>query len=319
MEDQLLESSLNKFALEEFDVRAHLDAYWLRPESALWDCIAARHLRNALSSASDIMEIGIGNGFFSFLLFGGRFAPEFDWFYSVDTDDFWKNADIFDHDAEISLSKFLAKAPDIRLSLGLDHKRSLLNQAARLGLVDELIQHDCNQPLPVSRAYGTAYSNMLYWLKDPIGAMHNIAQALRPGGQLVTVFPNSDFYNYCVSYVRKDSLWRLLNRGRAGHIMWHMDISDFEREINRKGVFELTSAIRYLAPLTLRTFDIGLRPLSVPLIKMANALTPEKRLEIKTEWCDTLEQFAEPLLMNEFEFGAATGGFNLVVLTKKGS
>ena len=303
--------------LNDFNVRAHLNAYWLRPESALWDCIAARHLGIALKGRSDIVEVGIGNGFFSFLLFGGQFAPEFDWFYSVDTRGFWSYADIFDHDSGISLGEFVTKAPDIRLSLGLDHKQTLLNQAARLGFVDELVQHDCNQPLPHSRTYQTAYSNMLYWLNDPISAMHNIAQILEPGGQLITVFPNSDFYRSCASYARKDPLWTLLNRGRANHIMWHMDISEFERVIQDGGVFELTSAIRYLAPLTLKAWDIGLRPLSVPLIKMANALTPETRREIKAEWCDTLEQFAEPLLMNEIELGASTGGYNLVVLSKK--
>lgn len=303
--------------LNDFNVRAHLDAYWLRPESAFWDAIAARHLGNALKGRSDIVEVGIGNGFFSFLLFGGRFAPEFDWFYSVDTQGFWNNADIFDHDSGISLDRFMAKAPDIRLSLGLDHKQTLLNQAARLGFVDKLMQHDCNQPLPLGRTYKTVYSNMLYWLSDPIQAMHNMAQALESGGKLVTVFPNSDFYKSCVSYVRKDPLWTLLNRGRASHIMWHMDLPDFERRIAEEGIFELETATRYLAPLTLKTWDIGLRPLSVPLIKMANALKPETRREIKSEWCDTLEQFAEPLLMNEIELGASTGGYNLVVLSKK--
>lgn len=303
--------------LDEFAVRAHLNAYWLRPESALWDCIAARHLGRELKDRSDILEIGIGNGFFSFLLFGGRFAPDFDWFYSVNTQGFWNNVDIFDHDSEISLDRFIAKTPDIRLSCGLDHKQTLLNQAARLGFVDELVQHDCNQPIPLSRTYKTAYSNMLYWLSDPIGAMHNIAQVLEPGGKLVTVFPNSDFYRSCTSYVRTDPLWALLNRGRASHIMWHMDIPEFERRIRDGGIYELESARRYLAPLILKTWDVGLRPLSVPLINMANSLAPDKRQEIKTEWCATLEQFAEPMLMTEMDMGAATGGFNLVVLSRK--
>ena len=307
----------NNSILDEFDVRAHLDAYWLRPESALWDCIAAKNLGAALKDRSDIAEVGIGNGFFSFLLFGGRFSPEFDWFYSVDTKCFWNNEDIFDHDSEISLDRFVTKSPDIRLSLGLDHKRTLLNQAARLGFVDELLQHDCNQPLPAGKFFQTAYSNMLYWLNDPIDAMYNIGRVLEPGGELVTVFPNSDFYKHCLSYVRKDALWTLLNRGRASHIMWHMDIPEFERKINESGVFELKSATKYLAPSTLRVWDIGLRPISVPLIKMARALAPETRLEIKAEWCDNFEKFAIPLLLDEIESGATAGGYNLVVLKKK--
>lgn len=303
--------------LDEFDVRAHLDAYWLRPESALWDCIAARNLGIALKGRSDIVEVGIGNGFFSFLLFGGRFAPEFDWFYSVNTQGFWNNEDIFDHDSEIALDRFVTKAPDIRLSLGLDHKQTLLNQAARLGFVGELVQHDCNQPLPAGRNYQTAYSNMLYWLNDPIGAMHNIGRVLESGGEFITVFPNSDFYKHCLSYARKDPLWTLLNRGRASHIMWHMDIPEFERKIRDGGVFELKSAIKYLAPSTLRVWDVGLRPISVPLIKMASALAPEIRQELKAEWCATFEKFAIPLLLDEIESGATAGGYNLVVLTKK--
>lgn len=85
--------------MKEYDVRAHLDAYWLRPESALWDCIAARSLSRALNGPSDIVEVGIGNGFFSFLLFGCRFSAEFDWFQSVNTKGFWNNRGIFDHDS----------------------------------------------------------------------------------------------------------------------------------------------------------------------------------------------------------------------------
>lgn len=303
--------------LDEFNVRAHLDVYWLRPESALWDCIAARKLGVALGGRTDIVEVGIGNGFFSFLLFGGRFAPEFDWFYSVNTQGFWNNADIFDHDSKISLDSFVTKAPGTRLSLGLDHKKTLLKQAARLGFVDELVEHDCNQPLPVARTYRTAYSNILYWLNDPIGAMHNIGRVLEPRGELVTVFPNSDFYKHCVSYIREEHLWTLLNRGRADHIMWHMDLPEFKQKIREGGVFELKSAERYLAPSTLKVWDIGLRPISVPLIKMANALAPETRREVKAEWCATFERFAIPLLMSEMESGAATGGFNLVVLQKR--
>jgi SAM-dependent methyltransferase len=283
---------LGNSILNDFNVRAHLNAYWLRPEAALWDCIAARQLSLVLKGRSNIVEVGIGNGFFSFLLFGGRFAPEFDWFYSVEPQGFWIDADIFNHDSGFPLGDFVRKAPDVRLSLGLDHKQALLNQAARLGFVDELIQHDCNCPLPKKGTYQTAYSNMLYWLNDPIGTMNNIAKVLESGGKLITVFPNSDFYKSCVSYVRKDPLWKLLNRGRASHIMWHMDIPEFERAIRQGGVFELESATRYLAPSTLKTWDIGLRPISVPLLKMVRVLTPETRQEIKSEWCVTVNQSA---------------------------
>lgn len=302
--------------VEQFNVRAHLEAYWLRPESAFWDAIAAKHLAGHLVGKQDILEIGIGNGYFSFLLLGGRFTPEFDWFHNVATEGFWENADIYDYDSGVSMAQYIANKPDSRIRVALDHKQSLLNQASRLGLVDTLIQHDCNQPLPDGR-FTTAYSNMLYWLNDPLRTIDDIARVLRPGGELIAAFPNSDFYRTCRSYTSNEGVWQLINRGRANHIMWHMDLPDFEREIAQRGLFEVASTQRYLCPTTLKIWDIGLRPLSIPLIRMANALAPDKRLEIKQEWCDTLLRFADPLLSDEVECGGKEGGFNLVKLVRK--
>jgi hypothetical protein len=96
-----------------------------------------------------------------------------------------------------------------------------------------------------------------------------------------------------------------------------MDLPEFNQEISKRGMFRLHYARRYLAPLTLRIWDVGLRPLSVPLVRMANALSPEARKEIKAEWCDTLMRFADPLLDNEIAKGNALGGFNLVVLERR--
>ncbi len=301
----------------EFNVRAHLDAHWLRPESAMWDAIAARYIGKELAGRKDILEIGIGNGFFSFLMLGGRLTREFDWFYSVDTHGFWQNVDIFDFDTGVSIADFVEAMPDTRIKVGVDHKQTLLNQARRLGFVDSLILHDCNLSLNIDSQISTVYSNILYWLDDPIKSLHQFGEMLPRGGKFIAVFPNSDFYRNCASYSAKGELSRLMNRGRADHIMWHMDLPEFEREISRRGMFQLESAYRYLAPLTLKMWDIGLRPLSVPLINMANALAPETRRDIKEEWCETLMRFAGPLLAAELAEGEADGGFNLVVLSKR--
>jgi SAM-dependent methyltransferase len=302
---------------DKFDLAPHLSAYWLRPESALWDTIAARRIGDELAGRQDIVEVGIGNGFFSFLMLGGRFKSAFDWFYSVDTAGFWQQSDIFDHDSGLSLSDFIETGPRTRIKVGLDHKQALLNQAGRLGFVDRLLAHDCNQPLPPMQPTSTIYSNILYWLNSPLDALHQIGESLTQGGVFVAVFPNRAFYEACASYTASDNLSRLINRGRAKHIMWHMDLPEFEREVDRRGVFEVASARRYLAPKILKIWDLGLRPLSVPLIKMANSLDPARRTEIKEEWCETLMQFAEPLLAEEVEQGSRAGGFNLVRLVRR--
>jgi SAM-dependent methyltransferase len=303
-------------AKREVDFRSHLYAYWLRPECALWDSIAANRLGPLLQGKKDLMEVGIGNGNFSFLMLGGKFKPQFDWFLSASTKGFWDQADIYDFDAAVSMDSIIENLPNTRIRLGVDHKRNLLNQAARLGFVDEVLEHDCNRPLPAT-GFSTVYSNMLYWLTDPMAVIKAIGRSLPPNGELITVFPNSDFYRHCQSYRRDEPIWQLLNRGRASSIMWHMDLPEFEDAIKKDSNFDVALAERYLCPTTLKIWDIGLRPLSVPLIKMANALTPEKRLEIKHEWCETVEKFAEPLLAAELEVGSRHGGFNLVRLVRK--
>ncbi len=202
----------NDLALS-YRLRDHLGMYWLRPESALWDAIAAHHIQPQLEGRRNILELGIGNGFFSFLMLGGSFSPEFDWFRNINVEGFWSNADVFDSVATVDPAEHIARRPTVRIRYGLDHKRNLLDQAARLGLVDKLICHDGNQPIELP-GVDTVYSNIIYWLDDPMAVLEHLGRLLsEAGGRVVVVFPNSHFYAACRSYNRDSTLWRLVNRG----------------------------------------------------------------------------------------------------------
>lgn len=301
--------------LDEYRLAEHLSMYWLRPESALWDAIAANEIRSALVGRKNILEVGIGNGFFSFLLFGGRFSDRFDWFYSVETTGFRKNEDIFDHDAKIDLGEYIDKAPSQRLKYAIDHKQSLLNQATRLAFVDHPIRHDANNPLPPLDGVETIYSNILYWLNDSMVVLRQWQDILPVGGRVVIVFPNSRFYRMCRSYSDSSRLWCLLNRGRASSMMWHMDLSEFEEKISGDTDFKIVNGKTYLSDLTLKIWDIGLRPISPALIRMANAVDSLTRFEIKQEWCELMMPYMQEMLQKDME-SKGEGGFNLVVLEK---
>lgn len=300
----------------DYRLEDHLRMYWLRPESAFWDAIAARLIGDALLSRNSILELGIGNGFFSFLMLGGKFKPEFDWFYSVNPEGFWKNEDVFDHDAGVDYSKFIDKMPDKRLRIGLDHKPNLLAQVQRLNFVDQLVVHDGNESISIF-GFDTIYSNIIYWLKNPLAVVWHFEQVLPGNGRCILVFPNSAFFKHCTSYTHSNPLWSLVNRGRAAHIMWHMDMDEFNSFVEKETAFRVVNSCSYLSPLTLKVWDIGVRPLSMVLTKMANKLTLEDRLEIKNEWCETTMLFMNPLLEQELENGAKNGGYNFVVLEKR--
>jgi len=96
--------------------------------------------------------------------------------------------------------------------------------------------------------------------------------------------------------------------------MWHMDIDEFEEKISENNCLQVEKSLRYLSEMTLRVWDYGLRPFSVPLINMANKLSVEDRLSVKKEWVAASVKLAEPLLENEERVGEVDGGYNLVVL-----
>lgn len=303
--------------MEQTRLKDHLYMYWLRPEAALWDAIAAREIGAKLQGCGNILEVGIGNGFFSYLLLGGSFTEEFDWFYSVETSGFRDNEDIFDHDSGVDVGKYLCTRPVQRLKFAVDHKQTLLNQAASLGLADELIKVDANQAMKLN-GVDTIYSNILYWLNDPIAVLRQWQDILPVGGKVVIAFPNERFYRVCRSYTDTSRLWKLLNRGRASSIMWHMDIPEFEKKLLESTQYKIVSSKTYLSDLTLRIWDVGLRPLSPALIKMANSVDAATRLEIKHEWCSLMMPYLEEMLQRDMDSDPGEGGFNLVVLEKVG-
>ena len=300
-----------------FNFEDHLYLNWLRPESAIKDAVSCAVAKKYLAGTEDILELGIGNGFYSFLLHGGKFKPDFDWFYAVNTENFWSNADIFDCDSSNKLKNFILNNPPKKIALAMELKNNLIKQANQLSVAEQIIQHDCNYALPVLREFKTVYTNIIYWLKDPAKALSHIGNALAKGGRLIICFPNPRFYENCPSYAQDNELMRLLNRGRGSHILWSREISEIEELVKKQGIYEIESYEYYLSPLTLRLWDIGLRPLSSPLIKMANSLSSKLRQEIKEEWCETVSKFSNSILENELKTGSRNGGYTILKLIKR--
>ncbi|MBF0249329.1 MAG: hypothetical protein HQL35_01735 [Alphaproteobacteria bacterium] len=288
---------------------------WLRPENVPWDVHAAKLIAPHVRVPDSKTEIGCGNGFTSFSLLGGRFKKEFDWYYSVATKGFWENKDIYDVEASLDFRKFVHTSPAFAYDLAVDHKENLVNQALAVGSAREIRVHDANVPLDLSTA-DMVFSNMLYWLDDPVEVFGWISRNMKPGARLVTVFPNSNYKGYSRSFKQENLLWTMLNRGRADENFWSLDPDAFEALLARDTDLKVVEHALYLSRQTLSVVDIGLRPFSPHLIKMANVLGAEKRFEIKTEWCEDLMSMIRELALQELEDGPKDGGFNFYVLQK---
>lgn len=280
-----------------------LNVFWLRPETALWREIDIQVMQ-AFEMRSPSLDLGCGDGTFSFIRAKGEFDKSFDAFRSVSQlDQFFQNVDIFDSHDE-NLSSAVTKPPEYRINVGFDHKINLLKKAEQLGLYGTLKQGDANQPLPFPDAsFNSVFSNIVYWLDSPQDVISEISRILKPGGCACLMLPNItlpqfSFYNQL--YVKGgDARWKfleMLDRGRfADNIRQAKSMDEWQAMFEQAGL-KIERHHSHLSKLTIQAWDIGLRPLFPVLLEMANELSPEKLVSIKAKWIQTMKAFLEPLL-----------------------
>jgi trans-aconitate methyltransferase len=276
-------------------------------------------ISTALADSKNIMEVGIGTGYSTFLIFGGKMKPEYDFYFNISTDHkkFWKGEDIYNSVDRFDISQFIEKRAEKRIYVATDFKESLIKQAEQLGFIDKTIVEDANEKISVPDNVDAIYSNILYWLKDPFAVLKKMEENISRGTKVVVVFPNSNFLKYCRSYGKENEFWKLLNRNRVDSLMWTLDVSEFEQRLTKETNLKIKKFQTYLNKETLSIWDTGLRPFSPHLIKMANSLDFLKRLEIKHEWVETSYMFAKEILDLEVETGSVDGGFNFFILEKQ--
>jgi len=296
-------------------IEAHLNMSWLRPENVAFDATASYFVRKQ-GVSRPALDLGSGNGIFSFLTAGGGFGIEFDWYVQVGVENS-PGGDIYDT-PPTNLNPHITRTPDYRIDVALDLKQNLLDQAALLGFYDRFVQHDANDPLPFPDGeFATIFSNVLYWLDEPVKVLRECHRVLMNNGRAILCLPDPAFYTYCESYRWRElgSEWlHLLNGGRDDCISWTATQAKFETMAAVAG-FSVDFHRSYLQRRTLQLWDLGLRPVSRPLIKMVSNLTCEQRALFKREWMDAARPMVRALQEEEIR-ACDDGGFHLFVLSK---
>jgi len=298
-------------------LKEHLNVWWLRPESALWDAIASEKAEK-IPIEGPSLDLGCGNGLYSFIAAGGAFDADYDWFVHATPDGFRANKDIYDVAASADPGRHIRRRPRYRFDHAFDHKPNLLSQAARLGFYAALRAGDGNGRLP----YGdgelrTVYCNMLYWLDDPRSRFRELARVLDRGGRAILCLQHPRFKDVCTSYQWKrlhSPFWKLVNRGRAETHCWTCDDAEL-KSLARSSGFALAHHDTYLSESTLKFWDVGTRPLSPALIEMARRLPPADRRAVKKLWMDSCLPLLRELLEAERR-GRRPGGYHLAVLER---
>jgi len=280
-----------------------LNVYWLRPETALWREIDIRAMRS-FAFRSPSLDLGCGDGIFSFVRAGGGFEKSFDAFRAMARlDRFFENIDVYDVFDE-SIRPAVARRPGYSIDCGFDHKENLLGKARSLSLYRELKAGDANRRLPFpDESFNSVFSNMVYWLDDPEAAIAEIGRILRPDGQACLMLPNKtfpEFSFYNQLFVKTGNPdWRFLenlDRGRFADNLRQAHSSETWERMFRDADLRIKRHVAHLSKTAVQMWDIGLRPLFPVLHRMTEAIAPDQLPSIKDEFVATLRQFLGPIV-----------------------
>jgi len=295
--------------LENKYLREFLNVFWLRPESAMWRTIDCMKL-DGIEFKSPIIDVGCGDGIFSFIRACGEFGIGHDMFLSVDHN----NIDIYDSSSKNECD--ITKAPNYYIDVGLDHKQNLLDKATNTHLYKKLIRYDVNQKLPFDDGeFETIFCNMLYWIDYCGDALMEFQRIISKNGSIVLMLPDTKLKEYYVynQYLNKGSKWaKLIDGGRYSHVKHCHNYREWANMFNCAGL-KIVHHDMLLSERLIKFWDVGLRPISRLLIKMSNAI--DNREELKREWIDTLYPICESFVDEDLKRQQNT--YHLFVLVRK--
>ena len=263
-----------------------LNIHWIRPEVAIWRTLDVLHMKK-IQFKRPMIDLGCGDGTFSFTNFGGSLDYSFDVFRTMkNTSGFVKGKDI--HDQKFSGDFKITKKPKARIDVGLDWKKNLLKKAQNLSLYEKTIKHNLNNTLPVSdKAFETVFSNVFYWIKNIKQLLRESKRILFDSGQIIILVPDKNLEKNLIyyQYIKHGFKWaEILDHGIYQNITNHCyTFAQWKKLFAEEGL-KIQTHESYLSNNFIKLWSIGLRPYSPYIIEMANKLQSKDRLNVKKRW-----------------------------------
>jgi SAM-dependent methyltransferase len=275
---------------------------------------------------SPSLELGGGDGVFSFIRGGGQFHPNFDVFLNTNNlKNFFDNVDIYDFKSKNIENNIIKKPSNYMIDYSLDHKKSLLEKSKDLKIYKKLIYSNANKKLPFDNQYfSSIFSNIIYWLNEPEFIFEELNRILRINGELCILLPDKNFLNCSIynNLFKKNgdnrfSFLKYIDRGRFSSNIKHFKSRSEWEKIFYKNNLEIINHKMHLSSEIIKVWDIGFRPFFPFFMKMYKNLKTSAIPEIKEELFKNLEIFIKPLINIEKEDNDLNKTFNCYFLKKK--
>jgi hypothetical protein len=278
--------TLNEFKFVLTRLWQYLNVYFLKPFDAVNDTLTAS-LLTRFDWDDEYLELGSGDGIFSFIMHGGKLPLSFDRYLLTDTK---LKTDIYDHHVSGILN--VTNIPDAPVPYcSIDRKLSHLHKINEIGYSRSAVLSGYEK-LPI--ADSTVHSIFCYTphgLEDHGDAIREAARIMHPGATLRILVYDKEFSRDFISYrLSKKLLGKLgqyfkqLDGGRYSEITsmsrtrqeWNQLFSDVGLNV--------TNIESGLSGLAWRVYDTQTRPILKSLINIFNTAPGVFRVILKTVW-----------------------------------
>ena len=263
----------------------YFSLYFLKPFDAVNDTLTAS-LISRLNWSGEFVEIGSGDGVYSYIMHGGNFPLWFDRYLLTDL----TQNDIYDtHRYSVLPCVQPLVFPDIQKAI--DAKQSHVVKIKEIGFAKEAICSPYeNLPLP-SDSVETIFYYTPHGLKDHSQAINEAHRILKPGGRMLILLYDSRFKRAFLCHRLSrffkgflGSYFKRLDNGRYDEITnLSKPPEDWLGFFSSHG-FSVQKCHAGLSSFAWRVYDTQTRPLLKVLIKLFNMFPRRLRTFFKFIW-----------------------------------
>ena len=263
----------------------YFSLYFLKPFDAVNDTLTAS-LLGRFNWSGEFVEIGAGDGVYSYIMHGGDFPFWFDRYLLTDL----SQDDIYDTHSHNILPRGKPLAFP-RIEKAIDAKQSHVAKIKEIGFAGEAICAPYENLPILSESVEAVFYYTPHGLKDHGQAISEAYRILRPGGRMLILLYDHLF--------KKAFLCPLLARffpGILGRYFEHLDngrydeisnlsksLENWEEFFSRCG-FSIQKSHTGLSSFAWKIYDTQTRPLLKPLIRLFNIFPRPLRTFFKFIW-----------------------------------
>jgi len=274
----------------------YLNIYYLKPFDAVNDTITSDLLLK-FNWKNNYLELGSGDGMFSFIMHGNSFPLWFDRYLNINLSD--KN--IFKSKLRY-FPKFKNKY-SIQPNCSIDSKYHHIVSVNKIGFSKSSKLSNYENLKYKKKSEDLIFIYTPHGLKDYAKSLKNTLPILKKNGKIILLLNLKNVLNYFICYKlsRNNSVFKKLDNGRYHETKKFSKSFTEWIDLFKKNNLKLKNFYTGLSPLTWMIYDIQTRPILKILIRFFNILPIYIRTLLKLIWMIAVY----PLLLITYLFGSS--------------